>query len=102
MKNELDCIIGTGNYNFNLGEELGSSEGKMFLNYDFHYTSQSATGVESQTDPGKVHRTMNGEQIRDFVRRLGFLDKGEDEDVVQKIRKFLHLSQVGHTVQMPT
>ena len=95
MAKELDCIIGTGKYTFHLGgEESESSHGKMFLDYDFHDTSHS------QTDPGKVHREMSDEQIRDFVRRLGFLDNDKDEDVAKKIKHFLHLSQVSHTFNL--
>ena len=95
MENELDCIIGTGKYTFHLGgEESGSGQGRMFLDYDFHDTSHSPAEAEFRTDPGKVRREMSDEQIRDFVRKLGFLDKDKDEDVAKKIKHFLYLSQV--------
>lgn len=85
---ELDCIINTGNYTFHLRD----TEGQMFLEYKFH-TSQ----MDSDADP--ICRKMNGEQIRDFVRKLGFLDKDKDEDGAQKIKHFLHHNQVSHTHQ---
>ena len=43
-----------------------------------------------------AHRRMErktGEQIEDFVRKLGFMDKEKEEG--NSIKQFLHLSQVG-------
>lgn len=53
----------------------------------------SSLGVEPQGD--KVRREKwNREQIGDFVRKLGFLDK--DKEGGDRIKLFLRLSQVSH------
>ena len=36
----------------------------------------------------------NTEQIGDFVRKLGFLDKEKDKEGGDKIKHFLHVSEV--------
>ncbi len=112
---ELDCIIGTGSYIFNLGgEEIGSGRGQMLLEYEAaasaplpapSTTSPTATPTlekgESQLEVGRVEvgrarkERWTAEQIGDFLRKLGFMDSDREN---QRIKHFLHLSQVrSHT-----
>ena len=88
---------------------MGSGKGQMFLEYvpssaQGHLLTptsdpqqvampSSSLGVEFQGD--KVRREKwNREQIGDFVRKLGFLDK--DKEGGDRIKHFLRLSQVSH------
>ena len=100
---ELECIISTGSYTFNLGgEEVGNGKGEMLLEYEAAASAPlppTATPTleksESQAMLGgsRKKERWTGEQIGDFLRKLGFMDvdknKGGD-----KIKDFLHLSQV--------
>lgn len=61
----------------------------MFLTYVFH---AQRIGSEKETNQGRVHK--NSEQIRDFVRKLGFLDK--DQKGGDRVKNFLYLSQVNY------
>jgi hypothetical protein len=67
----------------------------MILKYTSTISTGEEWGKESRSDSVGVHREMNGEQIRDFVRKLGFLDKDKDDE---KIKHFLHLNQVSHNM----
>ena len=92
MKNvavELNCIIATGKFVFRVQRmELGGVKGEIILDYE----SSSKTCREE----------WNSGQIRDFVTKLGFIEKNEEvgdkkvegEEVGDRIKKFLHLSQV--------
>ena len=91
MTKELDCVIDTGRYVFQV-DELGRSEVQMLLEYEpmsiepFHPQNHTKSVTQSQ------HKeTWNQEQIGDFVRKLGFVDKKKGEE---KIKYFLHLNQV--------
>ena len=94
-------IITTGSYTFNLGtEELGSSKGEMFLEYEHLPLLPSSPEWELddhemkrlQATQGKMRsKKWNREEIGDFVRKLGFMDKDKGGD---KIKHFLHLNQV--------
>ena len=90
MGHELDCIIETGCYTLLGGEKYGDG-GHMFLTYVFHAQPTVPKQVsKKETNQGRVHK--NSEQIRDFVRKLGFLDK--DQKGGDRVKNFLHLSQV--------
>jgi hypothetical protein len=111
VSQELDSIIRTGKFTFHLGDEqLGSREGEMFLEYEPSSAQLLApvTSPAPQQDPaeprylfteshpelGRVRKERwNSEQIRDFVRKLGFMDTEREEGGV-RIKHFLHLSQV--------
>lgn len=93
MDLELDCIIKTGRYTFHLGEENGG-EVLMFLEYDFHTTSEQELGGQLEGVHRTVHRVKNGAQVRDFLMKLGFLNR--DEAGGDRVKGFLHLSQVSH------
>ncbi len=49
--------------------------------------------MKSQRDEVEAQaENMNIEQVKDFVRKLGFMDK--EKEGGDKIKHFLHLSQV--------
>lgn len=107
MAQELDCIIRTGSFTFHFGREaLGSGKDGVFLVYEpsssTHlpaptHSPQQEMGEphqELQTDLEKVRKERwNYEQIADFVRKLGFMDKQKGD---QNIKHFLYLSQVSY------
>lgn len=103
MDLELDCIVKTGRYTFHFGEEKLRSGGEvqMFLEYDFHTPSEQELGGQLEGDQGTVHRVKNSEQVRDFLTKLGFLNR--DETGGDRVKGFLHLSQVSlFFTHMPT
>ena len=56
------------------------------------------TGMTTGTTAAGVRLTnferWNTEQIGDFVRKLGFLDKEKDKGEGDKIKHFLHVNEV--------
>ncbi len=108
MAQELDCIIRTGSFTFHFGREaLGSGKDGVFLVYEPSSSSRLPASTHSpqqemgepqqelQTDLEKVRKEKwNYEQIADFVRKLGFMDKQKGD---QNIKHFLHLSQVSYS-----
>lgn len=78
--------MSTGHYSLCVKEESGIRNGQLFLHFE---------PISSQPESSEqVHQDeWSGEQIRDFVRKLGFVDKGKAEDVAQ-IKSFLNLNQV--------
>lgn len=102
MAKELECIIKTGSFTFHLGrvDEIGRAKGQLLLEYEPssrplpHTPTHQLEGAEP-AEAGKGRRERwNLEQIGDFVRKLGFLDKAKEEEGGDKIKDFLHLSQV--------
>lgn len=84
MEETLQCITNTGCYLL----KLGVGKGQMLLRYE--PTSHNVKASE------RVHvEEWNSEQIRDFVRKLGFIDKEKAEGV--QIKRFLSLNQVKYT-----
>ena len=133
---ELECIIETGCYTFQLGvwpgaELSGGIKGQLFLEYEPYSSSFSTTTNTSSTTTNtsststtasstsfSTSRSIQvvagphqegvecvdshaqsrmerktGEQIDDFVRKLGFMDK--EKEGGNLIKQFIHLSQVG-------
>lgn len=100
---ELECVIKTGTFTFYLGkvEELGRTQSHMLLEYEpastrFH-TDSNEMAKPLQMKPhmmlsGKSKEIWNQEQIEDFVRKLGFLDKDKKNE--ENIKHFLYLNQV--------
>lgn len=104
----MECISNTGVYIFNLGEadEISSEKNLMLLEYQPEQltidSSCSPSPHHNVDAPLQVHAKFqmkkarierwNSEQIRDFVRKLGFLDK--DEEGGDNIKHFLQLNQV--------
>ena len=92
---ELDCIIATGNYLF-LTLENGSLCLKLEYNPShqfFPLCSPSSFQLSNLTDSDAVvKQRWNSEQISDFVRKLGFLDR--EEEGGDKIKHFLHINEV--------
>ena len=77
----LQCIINTGYYSLSLDNKTGVGKQQMFL----HYMPTS-----SKNPGGEV---MTSEEIKDFVRKLGFVDK-EKAGRGAQIKQFLSLNQV--------
>ena len=126
MANELECIITTGYYVFTLSQDRsGSISAQIMLNYKPstlpHYTQPSLplakrflSSKNGDVSPDTVQTSAiqedscdetdlrpnvecwNMEQIGDFVRKLGFLDK--EKDKVEGIRQFLHINEVKYIV----
>ena len=68
---------------------MGSNKGQLLLEYE--PASPQIEGAER----GTVHRERwNSEQIGDFVRKLGFVDKSNDKEGDASIKHFLNLNQV--------
>ena len=53
----------------------------------------TGTGMAGMTKLSNLER-WNTEQIGDFVRKLGFLDKEKDKEGGDKIKHFLHVNEV--------
>lgn len=107
---ELRCILKTGEYNFDLGLNFGTEVGfdgvkcELFLNYEAYsllHPSQSSSDIKSLAAQtvGNIQQKevysqkLNSEQIKDFLRKLGFIDKEKKEEDTS-IKDFLYLSQV--------
>lgn len=101
----MQSIMSTGSYTFHLevdpgvesGEDLGGGvKGQLYLEYEpFFSCSGDSHGVQNGiSDVGKGPRKerKNREQINDFLRKLGFMDK--EKEGGDLIKQFLHLSQV--------
>jgi hypothetical protein len=82
----LQCIISTGYYSLCFDVEAGVGKGQMFL----RYKPSSPQSIEVNSDD---EEKWNSERIRDFVRKLGFLDKEKAQGGIQ-IKRFLSLNQV--------
>lgn len=82
----------TGSYTFCFGEELGS-EGQVFLEYVYEPSSASSLVKEEPQEETYIKEKWNSEQIRDFVRKLRFIVRDDDEGR-DHIKHFLYLNQV--------
>ena len=94
MAQDLSSIIKTGHYCFEMKQD--TSQWQMFLEYEpitVQFSTPSEMATESTERFGKVRlEKWSGEQIDDFVRKLGFLDK-EKEEGRERIIAFLHFNQ---------
>lgn len=105
MAKELECVIKTGSYTFHQGEadEAGRNKAQMMLEYEPASSSQLQEGAKlPQIKPqvessGRCKEIWNQEQIEDFVRKLGFVDRDKEETGEDKIKSFLHLNQVNNS-----
>ena len=88
MAQDLNSIIETGHYCFEMKHDTG--QWQMFLEYE-PITLQLSAPSERAAEP--TLEKWNGEQIEDFVRKLGFLDKDKEEGR-ERITAFLHFNQV--------
>lgn len=116
---ELDCIITTGKYLF-LSLDISTSRTELMLEYSPSHSHQSPppphpqpssledqevpqvrvfprviSRLNSQNGPevvGVNAERWNGEQISDFVRKLGFLDT--EKEGGDTIKHFLHVNEV--------
>jgi hypothetical protein len=88
----LQCIISTGYYLLCFDVEAGVGKGQMFL----HYKPSCPQSIEVNID----EEEWNSERIRDFVRKLGFLDKEKAQGGIQ-IKRFLSLNQVSGQLALP-
>ena len=103
MAKELECIINTGHYMFQ-GNEAGSSRGQILLKYEPFSTqlpallpSTNQQEVTERQRPSLIPlqsqlSELNAEQIGDFVRKLGFINK--EKEGGKQIKWFIHLNQV--------
>ncbi len=94
----------TGSYTFYLGvapgvepgeEHNGNGKGRLYLEYEpFSSVSKSLSNLPGVAGLGKVscRERKTEEQINDFLRKLGFMDK--EKEGGDFIKQFLHLSQV--------
>ena len=102
---ELECIMDTGSYTFHLGvdsgvelgEDLGGGvKGQLYLEFEPFSTSSKSIGGShnglSGSMKGPRRERKSREQINDFLRKLGFMDK--EKEGGDLIKQFLHLSQV--------
>ena len=126
VANELECIITTGYYIFTFSQDnAGSSSAQIMLKYkpstlpcysqsSLPLAKRSLSSKNGDVSPDTVQTSAiyeescdetdlrpnvecwNTEQISDFVRKLGFLDK--EKDKVEGIRQFLHINEVKYVV----
>lgn len=109
---ELDCIIKTGHYNFFLGTNSSMEDdcfeaksSQIYLEYEINTGSPPQSGVNPKTSntekqlssnvKSRKKQCLNDDQINDFLRKLGFIDKEKEGD--HSIKNFLYLSQVRQT-----
>ena len=115
MANELECIINTGMFIFTLSSG-GASGGEASMTLEYVPSAQSVFPPIMHAEEGGTPRTLpnsgnylesglsngahganrtenwNGEQINDFVRKLGFLDAQREGG--DQIKHFLHINEV--------
>lgn len=82
MAQDLNSIIKTGNCAFHFKQE--TCQWEMYLEYEPSTlqlsTPSSMVIVKPLEDAGKVRQEIwNSEQIGDFVRKLGFVDKDKEK-----------------------
>lgn len=124
MANELECIINTGLYIFTLSSSTSGGEASMTLEY-IPSAQPVLPPISTTTDEGGQPRTIhsnsgsyiesglengamvvsrkenwNGEQINDFVRKLGFLDAQREGG--DQTKHFLHINEVNGTLTVGT
>ena len=95
MAKKLHDIIESGKFCFiHKSEESNAYVQKVSLR--LHYQSSSVPlsvhSSDRDTSPVLTSQSWNSEQIKDFVRKLGFLDK--DKEQGSFFKQFLKLSQV--------
>ena len=81
---QLDQILQTGRYTYVLHQE---SQFQMLLEYN-----PSSTLSRSSAKASKIEK-LNTDQIDDFLRKLGFMDR--EKEGGEKMKNFKHLSVVG-------
>lgn len=97
VANELDCIITTGKYLFYTPDPSNSMT-ELILEYNpspscrSHPLSTSQHASLEDLESAVNMQRWNSEQIRDFVRKLGFLDT--EKEGGNKIKHFLHVNEV--------
>ena len=92
---DLSNIINTGNYSFHLKEETGRWQ--MFLKYELTTLQLSASEPAKEVGEARQEK-WSSEQIEDFVRKLGFLDKDKEEGG-GRITTFLHFNQASKSLE---
>ena len=80
----------TGFYRFHFSSNIDHVSGLAQLVYTPHIYQNVEEAMETPSLSGMV--VWTGEQIDDFVRKLGFLDA--EGDTARSITQFLHLNQV--------
>ena len=102
VEKELDSVIETGRYTFYQEEidELGRNKAQLYLEFEpasIQFPAESTVqslGPKLQVGFGSSRKELwNQDQIADFVRKLGFVDKSKEEKE-EKIQYFLYLNQV--------
>lgn len=93
MESELKSILDTGFYRFHFSSSVDCVSGIIQLVYTpciyQNVVSEAQVSGQSGNDELVV---WTGDQISDFVRKLGFLDT--EGDTRNRIKHFLHLDQV--------
>lgn len=82
----------TGSYLFRFQGENIDIKGEVLLEYDSTTSSSAQTSMNELNVNRK--ETWSSEQIRDFVRKLGFIDKDRDSGQQKLIAQFLHTNEV--------
>ena len=91
VSSELRCVLETGFYRFHFSSSVDYVSGTVQLLYTPHIYQNVEEVLDTPSVSGMVQ--WSGEQISDFVRKLGFLDA--EGDTEWSIKQFLHLNQVG-------
>ncbi len=101
MEKELECIIRSGEYKFDFAtmssteDDTGPRKYELFLKYEAYVPVISKKSVPeiAKRDSQVQVQSLNMEQIEDFLRKVGFIDK-ERKDISSA--NFLYLSQVSY------
>jgi len=108
VSHELDCIFKTGYYHYVFSSHGGKNTIQMYLEYqattavkippEVYRQESTSSGlsldeVELDTEQmeTEIMEKLGGEQITDFVRKLGFVESKKHEEQIQL---FLQLNEV--------
>ncbi len=92
VENELECIIQTGEYIFDLETNSSSEDDLEVLKHELQLNYVAYTpAYKSKNNAESQPQTLKSEQINDFLRKVGFIDK---EKKKVDSTNFLYLSQV--------
>ena len=100
MAKKLHDILESGKFHFiRKSEESNAYIQKVSLTLHYQSSSVPLSALSSERDttsPVLFSQSWTSEQIKDFVRKLGFLDKDIEQGIFFK--QFLKLSQVSYIV----
>lgn len=93
IENELDSILSTGFYNFQLADDVQPNG--IFLIFQLRFQCRQTPQPQPECNENEgIKQRWTHEQIDNFVRKLRFLDA--EKEGREKIKLFLHLNTVSN------